>query len=62
MNSRHDIVNQIMDLTNCDRDTASITFDVLRRDERIHYTDDRGLVLADDIDLLNVIAHEVTGA
>lgn len=56
MNDRNAIINTILDLVGpeCDRDLAERIFEELRHDDRIYYTDADGLVLRDDVDLVEV--------
>lgn len=58
MNDRNTIVNQIQDGLGDggSRELAERIFAVLRSDDRIYYTDARGLVLRDEVDLIAVAA------
>lgn len=64
MNDKNGIINEIQDLLGSDgsRELAEKMFDVMRADDRVYYAGDyEGLVLREDVDLIEV-ANEVLDA
>ena len=58
MNDRNNLVNQIQDLLGGEgsAELANAVFNELRSDDRIYWDDQRGLVLRDDVDVVDVAA------